>query len=74
MFKDVTFFVVDNKRREIKSENVPKQIQNSFNKITKNLNLSTIKIGNKYGNFIVDGIKDNIIIFCYDKYEIYVQV
>lgn len=74
MFKDVTFFVVDNKRREIKSENVPKQIQNSFNKITKNLNLSTIKIGNKYGNFIVDDIKDNIIIFCYDKYEIYVQV
>lgn len=74
MFKDVTFFVVDNKRREIKSENVPKQIQNSFNKITKNLNLSTIKIGNKYGNFIVDDIKDNIIIFCYNKYEIYVQV
>lgn len=74
MFKDVTFFVVDNKIREIKSENVPKQIQNSFNKITKNLNLSTIKIGNKYGNFIVDDIKDNIIIFCYNKYEIYVQV
>lgn len=74
MFKDVTFFVVNNNKREIKSENVSEQIQDSFNRITKNLNLSTIKIGDKYGNFIVDDIKDNIIIFCYDKYEIYAQV
>ena len=74
MFKDVTFFAVDNNTREIKSENVPKYIQNSFNRITKNLNLSMIKIGNKYGNFIVDDIKDNIIVFCYNKYEIYARV
>lgn len=71
MFKNIAFFAVDNNKREIKSENVPKHIQNSFNRITKNLNLSTIKIGNKYGNFIVNDIKDNIIIFCYNKYEIY---
>lgn len=44
MFKDVTFFVVDNKIREIKSENVPKQIQNSFNKITKILIYPRLKL------------------------------
>lgn len=71
MFK---VFDVDNNKREIKSTDVHKCVYESFNDATKNINLSTIKIGNKYGNFIVDDIKDNIIIFCYDKYEIYAQV